>query len=808
MRRRFTRNLTAFTRNFLTKIGYAKVNKMPLGSWLFTLFSLVGLVLSLWGFYWLGQVSKQQDNRFSLLSETEPAPLPAIKDIREEVDLVLEMDISGSIDDVDKDSIRFQAIEMIASSLALDIFPRFTQIGYVVFGTDAHQIEKMATIDNEQARLKLIEAIKSTGGDDGDKTNIYQALQLADQMLDEAKINNKKNGKENTPSILLLTDGRPTGANDSPDSIRRIIAKLSDKGVTIFVVVLGKIDDNPSIECTTDDFKPSESGFICWRRVWSDLAREYPLNMEYYDVSQPDDLVPAYNKIISRLVNEGTKPGESVEYDLAKGIVIPPNLLQAKLLVNKPNGVESIQLLDPNGKDFQEYVDGNPNGNTIFDEKQTFYMRFHIVQPIQGKWTFKVLWKEPQNAKPLRFLLNTESIYSIRIDWPIGSPYIFRDQPSLLPIVVADHNGVVIQEPFQISASILRTELGEKRVVEKAYPLDVVADTNSPNRMRYWVKINPEDIGNEDGIKIQLDGFNPSDGSLLNSAVAKLPVVNAPFGTGNTPNLIDATCHVSNENLFLTWLFWQPLTCDNNIELSIPINGAERLDSSTVKGTVYLPQPPFEKPTMGMTQASNSQDTFVQQVGPFTSPGLYNLALDVGGKLKGDQSKLEWHSPVLQKSVQIRLPDWVETTRQRCKYAAVLFAIGFLWKIVIVPLLLVLFSLFPFLKLAPDGFYSKDTQIWSSVFKLAMERRKLFTLTFGYSRANDIFNSNGVQTLVVRNKFLKILYSLCHNRPRAHIYWLPGISLYGEDSDGQMHRGDATSQSIIAGQSQIHIKEN
>jgi hypothetical protein len=122
--------------------------------------------------------------------------------------------------------------------------------------------------------------------------------------------------------------------------------------------------------------------------------------------------------------------------------------------------------------------------------------------------------------------------------------------------------------------------------------------------------------------------------------------------------------------------------------------------------------------------------------------------------------------------------------------------------------LLLIFSLFRF---APDGYYSIDLTErsgWASVFRKAMERRKLFTMTFGYKhKINDISNSPNVNLPSIPNKFLRQIYQYLYNTPRAHIFWIPLIGLYGEDDHGNWLKADTESTTIPAGKSQTHIKK-
>lgn len=798
--RSITRRISNAIQGFFRRLGYAATNRMSLGAWLFTVFSLVGLLISLGGYYWLHIVSKQYSIPTTETPIVDPIILEPISDIRRDVDVVLAIDFSGSMDGdhgSDPDELRLQAAEIMASSLAADIYPRQTRMGYVEFGSKAIDAQELILIDSNDARLQLINAIyqpspgRKSDPEFGDYTNIGATLEMVDLMLHGSSDTSNNNSssepmpEKNTPALIILTDGRPTAGYTTEERITDLIEDLVQKKTLIFIIVLR----NPDNEANND--QDIEGEFEDWRELWGVLANTYPLNVEYDEAQDDTQLEYIYNKIRSRLVQEGTKLEGRILYDPSdpnSQIIMPPNLLQAHLILSKPVGTQSIELIDPYGNNFANQVQTNASENDILNGN--FFIKFKIAYPKAGSWKLITDAK-----KPLYYLLNTESIYSVRLAWPIGSPYLYKSQRSQVPFVIADEQGNIVDKTFNLNASILRSEQDETGAyVEKAYPLSAIYSKKVSGKTQYFIDVTPGDFLEESIVGIQVDG-SADDGSLVNSIILKLPVVDAPSGINDQTNTqVSQPCLVSKK------VFWPPsLVCENKVDLSVQIAGDELLKSETVNGKLYSP---FSTDPVDMElQDSN---TLYKVVGPIQAVGSYQLIIDIGGALKQQENDFQWNQRII-KTIKIETPDWVELMKLRCSYAVVLFLICTLWKIIIVPILLLVFSLF---RLAPEGSYSTNLSSWFPIFMKAMQKRKLFTLNVGYRANNDIHNISDNNSPNIRNKLLNLIYRYLRNAPRAHIFWIPFIGLYGEDDHGTWSiKADAdTSAMISAGQTRIYIK--
>ena len=795
--------ISRFIGSFFTRISYVTNNKMSVGSWVFTFLSLLGLLLSLGGYYWLDTVSKQYQTSMPEMPQTQALTLPAIKTIRHDVNVVLAIDFSASMlgdTGSDPSSLRLRAAEIMASSLAADIYPRCTQMGYVEFGTKAIAGQNMSLINTDQARLDLVKSINDPSKrveipNFGQYTDIAGALDLADQMLQASgnadancvkpNSNSDTSVKVNTPAIVLLTDGRPTIGDMSESRFTDLVKKLVQKNTLVFMVILRNHDQ----EVTGD--QADQQKYENWRTLWSGLAKQYPLNVEYDDVLNDTQLETIYNKIRSRLVQEGTKLTDRVLYDPAKTdaqIMMPADLLQAHLIVSKPVGTQSITLVDPDGKDFSTQVSANSQENDAL--KGTFFYMFKIGHPKAGPWKLKT-----DSTKPLYYLLNTESKYSIRLAWPVGSAYIYKNQPSRIPFVIADENGSIVDKPFNLNAAILKSERDSNGAfVEVTQPLPQVQSDKVFGMTQYFIQLTPQDFGDTPTVAVQLDGSG-ADGALLNDALIKLPVVDAPGGsTGQADSVISQPCEVVKKN------FWPPsLVCDNHVDIPINIAQSDLLKSETISGKVYSPLSPNPVP---MTLVHG--DTLQINLGPFTSPGDFQVIADMTGSLKQQPTNDFLWNQRIERTVKIMIPAWVEVLKQGFLYSAVLFLVCTLWKLFLVPVFLLLFSL---LRFAPDGSFSTDLRGWGSVYRKAMEQRKLFTLTVGYSKPNNIPNITNDNPPFFRNSFMKFLHRYFYSRPRAHIFWIPIVGLFGEDDQGLISQADDTNTMVSAGRTRVYIKK-
>lgn len=758
-----------------------------------SILALLASLLSFFGFWWLNQATaKEVAMKASPPLVDQNTGTVGGPPGRQDVDVVLAVDFSGSMEGAtgsDPDGLRLRAAEVMASSLAADIFPRVTRMGYLEFGKYAVKAQELTEVEPTEARQEIIKKIynrSSAAMADWSEfvnyTNIADAFETAGTMLQNAPAGDNNQYRKNTPAIVFMTDGEPTyGFVDRP-RITNILKGLVDKNTLIFIVLLR----NPKIE--------ERSELTHWRNTWNEISNEFPKNVKYFEAQDDTQLEVIYNTIRSRLVNEGTHPSGRMTYDPLNAeatITIPPNLLQAYLLVNKPVGVQSIDLVSPDGTGFDQVIATDPTRNSVL-QGNMFY-RFQLYKPQPGQWKLKT-----DARKPLYYLLNTESIYTPRIHWPAGDPYLYGDHISQIPYYIVDDQNHPVDKPFHLKAGYLKTvQKDDGSYVEEIFPInDLEQGTDGGEQV---LSVDPDMLKGEDQLLIQVEG-TADDGSLVNTSLVTIPVALAPQDLQLS---MSKAMPCGQETL----QFWPPaIHCSAMVPVSAQVIGAERLKPGTTQGTLYSPIAPME---IAMTSKDGLLST---SLGPLDQVGSYDVVVDAQGQVSSNSGDtLLWRKRQVG-TVRVTWPEWVPTMKHRSLYLGVLLLILALWKPVIVAILLPIFAL---LRMAPSGFYNDGNgDLAASIYDKAMQRRELFSLNLGHSNQSDIHVTRSMEDGLVageqniRPKWLKGLYRWLYNRPRGRIVAVPGKGVYVERPDGQFMRASSRGTTPINVDGvQVHVSQ-
>jgi len=758
--------------------------------------ALLGSLISYLSYKWIDMATSQTVDLHatSPAHQQNTANIKSISD-RIDVDVVLAVDFSGSMEGdhgSDPDNLRLRAAEIMASTLAADIFPRNTSMGFVEFGSTALPSSELISVEKEEDRQILIQKIyersdKAENEDWTKLTNISGALDESTKLLDNMKASREKKGVnvKNVPAIILLTDGVPTigkvNVNGSPVDgtsmigVKKQLDQLTSQGILIFVVVLR----NPEKEKLTDGAnKELNEEFAKWRAFWFETTNEKPDQIKYFEAQSDEQLEGMYNVIRSRLVKEGTHPTDRVEYnplDSNSSIDIPSDILQAQLVVSKPSGVQSIDLVAPDGWKFQDTALADPRNKLL--QGNSFY-RFSLYKPIPGKWKLVTDAK-----KPLYYLLISESIYTAQPYAVVGKPYVLPDRTSELSFVIVDDQNKIVDGMFGINASILsNVKKDDGSYVEEVSPIATLKQINRDGISQYILTVTPEMIKGKTEFEVQIDGKSES-GTPINVSMITVPVINSP--TELTINLL-SPIHCDNEKL----IFWPPeIRCGNTIAIDANIPEGDLLETGSLYGNIYSP---IGRDKIEMDSLSG---TMLQaNVGPLPSMGAYEFAAVVGGKIKNKGGDYEWQQQGI-KDVVVIPPVWVEIMKHRLWYLCFLLLLVALWKPVIVTILLPIFAL---LKIAPSGYYNNSDDGGSSrIYDLAMQRRKLFTLTVGKNKkyADIPLYSEDVEPAEIEDyphnfigRMLRSLKIWLKNQPRARLVAVPWSGIWCEKPSGEIVR--------------------
>lgn len=701
--------------------------KMARQYWIASVLALVSSLAMFGGVWWLDQAVVEPVSVAAAeqpATQTVPTAFEGLEETRQDVDVALAIDFSGSMTETDPEQLRLQAAELLVSSLAADVFPRATEMGYIAFGTEATVEQELVPVEQEGARADLIQKLDLNRFDDF--TDIASVLERAYEML----FPEENRRSENIPSLILLTDGEPragTGTRGEANTLANITAlveRLTNRGTVVFVILLRGCDSESYTCCDPEDpdcdtSKPvwnEPPALLEWRDNWANMALRNE-RLTYAEAESADELEGIYNTIRARLVNEGAQPGERTTYDpldTNASIDMPPDLFLAHLLVSKPSSLDALELVSPDGTVFSALAEEDSR-NEHFESN--LYHRYKIYLPEPGAWTLQT-----NTTEPIYYLLNPESRFSVRVAWPVGLPYLNPKAITSLPFVIVDEQGDPIDKRFNLRVEILRIDEDETgTLVEQTENLPAPAFNSGNNT--YVVQVSPEQIRDEESVLFQIRG-SADDGALVNLSSIRIPVVAPP--TGALLQLPDSV-----ECLTDSWKLLPPtIDCANAVDAHVRIQGANALSSGTLHGDLY---PPGAVEPTGMQEISS--DTLQGAVTPLLSIGTYGVAAQVTGEMGEDLIWSEW----VEDTIVVTPPAWVEKWRNQLFIGGVLLAVVALWKPVIVWGLLLAFR--P-LGLAPRGFYAElGENLTSDIYRRAKERRKLFVLTAGvWSRgtSNDI----------------------------------------------------------------------
>jgi uncharacterized protein YegL len=757
--------------------------------WIWSSLALLGALAALAGIYWLDRAtsasvkaSPNVPDRTYLASEFEP---PFTR--RQDVDVFLAIDFSGSmrgndyLEATDPNNLRLAAAELMVASLAADVFPRVTEMGYLAFGEQAEIIRPLVNVEDPEARKALIRQLYSP--DYSEYTNIVAALKTASNEL----FPDGRPRSSNIPALVLLTDGDPRGGD--PDNteagIRQAVQALTDKGALLFVIILR------NAESTREDPRLSE-----WRRIWNSISEQNP-RLFYVEAQQADELENVYNRIRARLVSEGAKPGERLEYVASgpnAGISMPPKLLQAHLLVSKPatpGESISLRLIAPDGTPFEALAQQESRNEIL---EGNLYNRYKIYLPQPGKWTLQT-----NAVGPVYYLLNAESLLSARLALPAGLAYVSPDGPTSLPLVVIDENGVPVDQPFTLDAGVLRNvERADGSIVEERIPLPTPILTTTDGMQVYLTEVQPDMLGPNNQVLVEVTG-QAQDGTLVNVSLVSLPAARTP---ADVSIQIPSSIICEDEDL----VAWPPqIICGNVVTATVEVADADRLLPGSLNARLH-------SPLGGKTVDMDRQDasSLLQSFGPLTTAGMYRFVVDASGQVG---EGLEWADRT-EATTELFWPSWVPDVRSRLVIAVALLAILALWKPLIVWLLLPILRL---LRLAPSGYYVPDSSNYAySAYKTAKKRRKLFALTVGcYDRhtAVDVKTEESCRNDgdFSRNRlagFRRHLADSAAKAPKGRLISVPFKGLYAETPDGFEQAPDQRPMNVRFGHSSVQVSQS
>lgn len=124
-----------------------------------------------------------------------------------------------------------------------NVGPKRSHVGIITYGTEAELALDFKTFQGDDLSSEdvqgLIENLVPQGGD----RFIDKALSLANEQLFTVEAGMRVDDEDTTKALILLTTGKQTKDQGRLTSLREVSQSLRDRGVKIYVVGLGSIDD-------------------------------------------------------------------------------------------------------------------------------------------------------------------------------------------------------------------------------------------------------------------------------------------------------------------------------------------------------------------------------------------------------------------------------------------------------------------------------------------------------------------------------------------------------------------------------------
>ena len=188
--------------------------------------------------YFDGGYAAPEDSTFAVYAEGGPAPFwDSNNDIlrigiqarevterqRQDLNLTLVVDVSGSMGDQGKLRMVQDALEILVDEL-----DRFDTIGIVSYNTDADVVLEPTSVSERGEILDAIASLESGGS-----TNAEAGLILGYEMADDSYQRDAVN------RVMLLSDGVANVGNTGPGSILEQIGEQSRRGIDLVTVGVG-----------------------------------------------------------------------------------------------------------------------------------------------------------------------------------------------------------------------------------------------------------------------------------------------------------------------------------------------------------------------------------------------------------------------------------------------------------------------------------------------------------------------------------------------------------------------------------------
>lgn len=332
------------------------------------------------------------------------------------VDFVLVLDCSKSMDETDPDSLSISAAKMFVDYLPVEN----TRVAVVGFGSSwgkktyvldydskTNTMAKVAydlnvvSIDEKQEVKEAIDAIKTEGSRaDGNQTytQVGYALETANDILQ------KNNSDKDSACIVLMSDGRLT----EQEKIKKQDAYKSGN-VTLFKSVENAINvasENEwpvyCLELNYDGLKSGDS-WLKNTAIQQMTRIAEGTGGKRIEVNSPSQIDEAFTEIISRFFeNENFEVTVLTITDgmATKDFSVPDMTAEASITISgtETAQINSVEITDPKGAT-KKYEKSEQSDSRIITFENDKYIMIKLLQPAVGNWSVTAYGKDGISIK-------------------------------------------------------------------------------------------------------------------------------------------------------------------------------------------------------------------------------------------------------------------------------------------------------------------------------------------------------------------------------------------------------------------------
>ncbi|UCE72435.1 MAG: VWA domain-containing protein [Nitrospiraceae bacterium] len=296
---------------------------------------------------------------------------------KDNIDVVLVMDSSGSMKETDPHSLRIPAAKLFISLLDND-----DRAGIISFSDRGYPIAYLTPVDNDRNKDRLFRATERITSK-GLFTNLYDAFNTGLEVLSQDRIDGRQR------IIILMSDGMMDSGDPSEDITlvdklqKELSETLEQEGIKVYTIAFTEQSD---------------------RRLLEKISKR---TGGFYNLALTDrDFHVIFTSIF-----EGLKEPEMLPME-ENGFLIDGSVEEVTIVATKTSPGTAIQINAPDG---QEYNAGKRYSGLEWFVSDNFDM-ITVQRPASGRW--EILYSTGENNKAyiitdLRLQTNFEQLYAL-----------------------------------------------------------------------------------------------------------------------------------------------------------------------------------------------------------------------------------------------------------------------------------------------------------------------------------------------------------------------------------------------------------